>query len=568
MQNVINRRSFIAASALASAGAVASATMPIGTSAHADEAAAPTTAEQFKNVWSFEVAPDPIPEGEIIETVTADVVVVGAGTAGLVTANSAVEEGLSVIVVSASSAAVSRGGSNNAVYSKAMEEAGYPKMDPWIIQKEVLANYNSVDQKKWYRYYNNSEEATNWMSGIMAEIGYVAALEQPNYIDPSNIYGQQVLSHSWVPSLDSDMVSHNQPDMVAHLAERLVEKGGTIYFGTRGLQLEREDNNTGRVTSVIAQNLETGEYRRFTGTKAVVLASGDFSRDRDMMYRYCPKYADLITDESYDGEIDYDAGMASGGLYRGDMHKAALWIGAAWQKTVPNCPMVGTKSAGATINRYQNFPGLLLDRNGERFMNEFASRALGPNTQSMQEGGVTYAIWDTGWADAFAFFNESYADQTKVQLTREEVIAGWDSKVEAGSAVKADTIEELIELAGLPASAVDTVNRYNAMCEDGLDTEFYKDVQYLVPVSVPPFYCEKKDYANIAFYTVLGGPRCNANCQVLDAQDNVIPGLYEVGTMIGDLFAGIYTFMVQGANYGIACLTFGYLTGKYIAANE
>jgi NADPH-dependent 2,4-dienoyl-CoA reductase/sulfur reductase-like enzyme len=61
-------------------------------------------AAQSLRKWSFEVAPDPIAESEIAETIEADVVVVGAGVSGLVTANSAIEEGLSVVVVSASSA--------------------------------------------------------------------------------------------------------------------------------------------------------------------------------------------------------------------------------------------------------------------------------------------------------------------------------------------------------------------------------------------------------------------------------------------------------------------------------
>ena len=70
------------------------------------------------------------------------------------------------------------------------------------------------------------------------------------------------------------------------------------------------------------------------------------------------------------------------------------------------------------------------------------------------------------------------------------------------------------------------------------------------------------------FLTVLGGLNTNVNMQVCDAEDKVIPGLYNVGTMVGDMFAGTYTFMIEGANYGMTCVTFGYLTGKYIAENE
>ena len=48
-------------------------------------------------------------------------------------------------------------------------------------------------------------------------------------------------------------------------------------------------------------------------------------------------------------------------------------------------------------------------------------------------------------------------------------------------------------------------------------------------------------------------------------KDEIIPGLYAVGTIVGDMFANYYTFMPSGINLGSTCVTFGYLTGKEIA---
>ena len=67
---------------------------------------------------------------------------------------------------------------------------------------------------------------------------------------------------------------------------------------------------------------------------------------------------------------------------------------------------------------------------------------------------------------------------------------------------------------------------------------------------------------------MLGGLSTDPQMRVCDKEDNPIPGLYNVGTMVGDMFATNYTFMVEGANYGANCITFGYLTGKHIAENE
>lgn len=71
----------------------------------------------------------------------------------------------------------------------------------------------------------------------------------------------------------------------------------------------------------------------------------------------------------------------------------------------------------------------------------------------------------------------------------------------------------------------------------------------------------------IRFLTMLVGPRTNADMQICDEDDIPIPGLCGVGTMAGDMFSGFYSYRMAGQNYG-SCLTFGYLTGRYIAAKE
>ncbi len=562
------RRNFLKGAA-ASIGCAA--TIGATSIAGADEASADDlmTPEIAQRKWGFEVAPDPVSDDEIAQTYEADVVVVGAGTAGIICANSCIDNGLNTILFSASSVPCSRGGSNCCAYSRAMKDAGLERMPVFEVQKEILANYNAVDQKKWYLWYNTCEEAFDWVSDIMEERGYFTALEQSNYLKEDSIYFSYPASHSWLPDISSDKASQNQEALVNELVGRFQEEGGTVVWRNAGYQLVR-DEESGRVTAVIARDLENGGYNKYVGNKAIVIAAGDFSADREMMLKYAPEYASMISDDIYDSEQNYDLQMAVGGLYKGDMHKAALWIGAAWQKTLPNCPMVGTFSGGATVNRYQNFFGLLLDADGERFMNEYASRSLGPMTQAMQKNGRTWAIWDSDWANRFDWYDTAYAYQYREESKRspEDVIATWEAEVEAGNYIKAETIEELLELSGLPASAVETVNHYNELCANGSDTDFYKDPDFLIPIQTPPFYCQIVDHYPVRFYTILGGLRTNVHMQVCDENDEAIPGLYNVGTGVGDMFAGKYTFMMQGANYGINCITFPYLTGKYIAENE
>ena len=145
-------------------------------------------------------------------------------------------------------------------------------------------------------------------------------------------------------------------------------------------------------------------------------------------------------------------------------------------------------------------------------------------------------------------------------------MAQWNEQAESGTYLKADTLEELTEAAGLPKETLDTIARYNELCTAGRDEDFHKGAEYLAPIKTGPFYAATKDTPDAM--TVLGGLRTNEFMQVCDKTGAAIPGLYNVGTMVGDLYAGIYAFQLCSVNLGAACLTFGYLTGKHIAENE
>ena len=175
-------------------------------------------------------------------------------------------------------------------------------------------------------------------------------------------------------------------------------------------------------------------------------------------------------------------------------------------------------------------------------------------------------IWGQNYLEANAPWPAYPAAINTPPLTNEEEQAKWDRMVDNGAWFKADTLEELVEKLGLPAeTTLATIARYNELCEKGVDEDFHKQAKYLVPISEPPFY----GFLNtIRFLTVCGGLRTDRFMRVCNASDELIPGLYNVGTMVGDAFTGQYTFMMEGQNYGMCCVCFGYLAGEYIAQNE
>ncbi|MFN3469989.1 MAG: FAD-binding protein, partial [Novosphingobium sp.] len=146
--------------------------------------------------------------------------------------------------------------------------------------------------------------------------------------------------------------------------------------------------------------------------------------------------------------------------------------------------------------------------------------------------------------------------------------------------MKADTLEELATLAGIdPAGLKDEVEHFNAMVRNGHDDDFQRgdntydnfymwgDMDFEPPfrtlgvIDKGPFYAVKMEAGALG---TAGGPRTNADAQVVDWQGNPIPGLYAAGnamaSVLGDIYGG------AGGTLGPG-MTFGYIAGKHLGAH-
>ena len=554
----LTRRGFTKGSA-AVAAASAAAAIPMATGIPAAKASEESETsymdyEGSQRPWSFEVAPDSVPEDQITRQETAEVVVVGGGTSGLCCALSAAQSGLTVRLISRSEGPVARGGSNFAVYSKHMEEVGAPRWDPELeMRAHMLHGSFAMDTRKWYRFYNTSEEAMNWLIDEMAAEGdgYEPVLELGGYGMPSDDPMRiSTGAHGW--SNGELKGSQGQPHVVQVLAKHLEAAGGAIDWQTTATQLVRETG--GRVQAVVAYDVD-GNYVRYNASKAVVLATGDFSGNRDMVARYAPMGLEMFS--NWDQEIDPD-NARFGGMYQGDGQRMGLWVGAAWQKSFP-CPIMFTSGRAPGASK----PCVMLDSTGHRFWAEERTEGIYGMVQWNNPGKVFYHVWAKNYAYDFPYTATVYGGDP---VDPEEQIESWRQSIDGGELVCADTVEELVEAMGLPDAAVEEIARYNEFCANGEDLDFHKRKEFLIGLNEGPFYGVKVDKFN--FLTVIGGLRTNANMQVCDADDEPIPGLYNVGTMVGDSMTNAYTFQIPGFNLGMNCVTFGYDTGKYIAENE
>ena len=253
-----------------------------------------------------------------------------------------------------------------------------------------------------------------------------------------------------------------------------------------------------------------------------------------------------------------------GGLMPGDGHKMELWVGGAWQKE-PNNIMLGRPNLPGD-QPYPSHTGLMVDNMGQRFMNEDALGGLACATIMHLPEKTAYCIWGANRAEAggpWGAINYPHGEY----FTTEEVIERWDTDADGFGIVKADTREEVISKLGLPAATIDTVERYNKMCEAGVDTDFYKTADKLISIGADdgPFYGAS---FSPGFLTSLGGLRTDSDLRVLDENDQPIEGLFNAGCMIGNFYSGTYTFAMEGMNYGATCITLPYVLGKDLGSGK
>ena len=504
----------------------------------------------------FLTPPPPIGEAYVTETLEADIVVVGEGMSGLCCALSARQQGADVLIVTASKKPVGRGGSIFAAYSKVMAEAGLPRTDlDKFLLEEMEARSFQLDQRKFYGFINHSEEAMDWITDIVRAKGLDVVLEDVNRDDADSPTYQPPGTHGFTVPGASRAGVGIIPGLQA-LEDTYLEAGGRIVRSTPAEQLEKTD---GRVCAVLARKGD-GSYLRAKARKGVVLATGDFSRNREMMEFFCPQFAGGFLPD----KPDYDLGFSSGGLFQGEGHLMALWAGAAWQRTYP-CAVMIQGSRVCSNQPFGSHRGLRLNARGERYCNEDMNGAYTALTTLREPGGKAFIIWGSNYARDIPWRAHG-GQRSSPDMTEAEILRNWEGQIEKGKAVRADTLEEVIEALGLPMEqTLAEIERYNALCRAGYDSDFHKSPKYLQEIREAPFY--GASLSDRLFFTVLGGPRTNYKMQVCDSGDEPIPGLYCVGSMMGDFYAGCYNFRICGENYGV-CLCFGYRTGKLLAEGK
>ena len=544
METNLTRRGFLTGAAttgaLAAFGALAGCA-PAAPQAASNGSDLAQTGEAAAAGWSWETAPAPIADGDIVATVESDIVIVGAGLAGVTAACRATELGASVTVVEKMPFPSSRGGHYAAYQSRAMTEAGMTN-DP---KDEIVADWmrfsgNRTKEELAWLFMDRSSEVMDWLDDLSGDALNIIPI-YTHYAGPQ--YYEHIGTHVIRGDFPDNENKISAP--VYFMWKQAKSQGASFVFDTPAEQLVKEGD---RVTAVIAKGADG--YVKYVGTKAVVLATGDISGDPEMIEAYGDKLGLKPVVNAYTPE----------GANTGDGQKMGMWVGGRMQE-YPVPTMIH-------LIRYcgLSFGFMYVNQEGRRFMNEDVRGGFACATIMHLPQTTAYCIWGQNRAaaggpwGAINFVHGEY-------FTTQEVIDRWDNDTDGFNIVKADTREEVISQLGPPAETIDTIERYNGMCAAGADTDFYKTADKLIPIGEGdgPFYGAA---FTPGFLTSLGGLRTDVHLRVLDATDTPIEGLYNAGCMIGNFYSATYTFAMEGMNYGACCITLPYVLGQELASGE
>jgi fumarate reductase flavoprotein subunit len=547
------RRTFIRGAALGTVG-VASAGLLAGCGGTEETPPVDPGSAAVDNVPSFLKPPAPIADSEITETITADVIVVGGGMSGLSAAMSAAEEGAKVILLEKTEQVNFRGNDYGAIGSKMQKQINNDISKIEAVQEIMRYNAYKGNQRVVSLWADNSGMVADWIMGKAEGYG---CKPKPVPLDETmtpgtTVRGFPTLSFRMDPS---DVAINDAPQgtdpwtasMRYTLKQGCLDAGVDIRFKSPGVQLVREDDNKGRVTAVIAG--EKGAYKKYVGTKGIVMCTGDYNADQEMREYYIPstKYIHANMFE-----------MVNGPINTGDGHKMGMWIGAAMDE-FPHAPMYfdfAVPGAPILADALMRQPWLNVNERGLRYCNEELPYAYLCNAQRQQPGNARWAIWDAKWPEEAPSFKVVACKDMRTNFHNPENVKQY---IEKGFIRSAESLEELAQKIEVPKDAfLATVARYNELAQKGVDEDYGKRAACLTTIEKPTFYASP---LGTALLVTLGGLKINEQLQVLDQELNVIPGLYAAGNASGNYYANDYCVNLPGNSHGRA-FTFGYLAGK------
>ena len=486
-------------------------------------------------------------------TVDADVVVVGAGGAGMTAAITAAAEGKSVVILESQSmvggnSVRATGGMNagKTVYqdeNEFGESAGVEKTLKTAAEKyadnETITALAKTVSEQWAAYQANP---TGYFDSVeLMELDTMIGGKGIN--DPELVETLCANSADAIDWLDEHGITlHNVSSFGGASVKRIHRpvnaEGKTVSVGSYMIPLLQENCEKAGVkmmldttaTEILTDANGAAVGVKATGAsgetvtvnaKAVVLATGGFGANLDMVVKYKPELKGFMTTNA--------PGIQGQGI------EMAQAIGAATvdMDQIQIHPTVEANTAALITEGLRGDGAVLINEEGQRFIDEVGTRDVVSAAEIAQTGSYSWLVVDQAMADASS------------------VIQGYIKK---GYTVTGSTYEELGKAMGVDAAAfAETMEKWNGYVEAKNDPDFGR-TSFANPLNTAPYYAVK---VTAGVHHTMGGLKINANTEVLNEKGEVIPGLFAAGEVTG----GVHGANRLGGNAVADFTVFGRIAG-------
>lgn len=486
-------------------------------------------------------------------TVDADVVVVGAGGAGMTAAITAAAEGKSVVILESQSmvggnSVRATGGMNagKTVYqdeNEFGESAGVEKTLKTAAEKyadnETITALAKTVSEQWAAYQANP---TGYFDSVeLMELDTMIGGKGIN--DPELVETLCANSADAIDWLDEHGITlHNVSSFGGASVKRIHRpvnaEGKTVSVGSYMIPLLEENckkagvqillNTTANEILTDANGAAAGiKATGSTGetvtvnAKAVVLTTGGFGANLDMVVKYKPELKGFMTTNA--------AGIQGQGI------EMAQAIGAATvdMDQIQIHPTVEANTAALITEGLRGDGAVLINEEGKRFIDEVGTRDVVSAAEIAQTGSYSWLVVDQAMVDASS------------------VIQGYIKK---GYTVTGETYEELGKAMGVDEAAfAETMEKWNGYVEAKNDPDFGR-TSFANPLNTAPYYAVK---VTAGVHHTMGGLKINANTEVLNEKGEVIPGLFAAGEVTG----GVHGANRLGGNAVADFTVFGRIAG-------
>ena len=455
----------------------------------------------------------------------ADVVIVGAGGAGLAAAVQANQNGSTVIVLEkmgkVGGNTILAGGAMNAVNDRSEQAIAYNDSVEWHFTQTMNGGDNQGDPVLVHTLVSNAYAGVEWLMDLGMEFQDETA-------------GLFTVTGGLWPRAHKPVMPLGQGFFATYMNYIDSHEGVDVMLNTKANELLVNEN--GRVCGVVATG-ETGNTVTVKAHNGVVMATGGFAASVELRSAFNTQWADLgasIKSTNHAGAT-------------GDGIKMMQKLGADFVQmgNIQLLPL-GDPVTGSLAGNIEHDveTRIFVNKEGNRFVNEGGRRDDMTNGLFAQTDAYMWIVMDS----------DTYPTGDELNNFGETI----NQLVEAGRAFKGETLEELAEKIGVPAeNLVAAVTEFNRHAEGGdlagTPDEFGRTL-FSTPIDNGPFYAAARVPT---VHHTMGGVRINQYCQVINENGQIIPGLYAAGEVTG----GIHGSNRLGGNALTDTVVFGRIAG-------